>query len=115
MEHVVLTPDANEWDPHNKSYELLNEASFMDYRGDLNYPSPKRTNVIDDRDYIDFDMSSEMFEAVIDAIVASTDILLMIQTLKIWATCSTWIKMIPSEHTSLISACFTYAVCQKLG
>jgi len=73
IEHVVLTPDANEWDPHNKSYER-NEASFTDYRGDLNYPSPKRPKVIDDRDYIDFDVSSERFEAAIDAVCASNDI-----------------------------------------
>jgi hypothetical protein len=73
MEYVMLTPDSDHWDPYCDSYSQ-NEESFLDFRGDLVYPEPKRRKLIDENDYVDIDVSHERFEAAIDAVVASNDV-----------------------------------------
>ena len=73
-EHVMLTPDSKEWNPYDESY-ADNEESFIDWRGELQESVPrKRRLMFDDADVCDINVSSERFEAAIDAVISGNDV-----------------------------------------
>ena len=73
-EHIMLTPDSKQWDPYDESY-ADNEESFLDWRGELQQAVPrKRRLIFDDADVCEINVTSERYEAAIDAIISGNDV-----------------------------------------
>ena len=71
MDMVLVNPDSKVWDPHFNSY-AEQEEKFLDFRGELKYPpEPKRRNIIDERDHINYYIHNVEYEALIDAVIAA--------------------------------------------
>ena len=75
-EKVFLTPDASDWNPHCKSYEL-NERSMLDFEGNLSEPSRRLNHQVvfedEDDDWASTmaSVSASDWEANIDANVST--------------------------------------------
>ena len=72
METVYLSPDMAQWNPYDEEYAEA-ENRFLDFRGDLIHPQPKRRKILDDSDVFELQVSEEQYEAAISSIVSSND------------------------------------------
>ncbi|KAL7534954.1 hypothetical protein ACHAXR_006167 [Thalassiosira sp. AJA248-18] len=78
-ETLCLTPNSRHWNPHCDSY-AQNDDSFLDFRGELQYPIPKKRKLIDDDEVENeanissFRIMAGQWENAIDAAIAASDI-----------------------------------------
>ncbi len=73
LEFIMLSPNLNHWDPHDETY-AQNDDSFLDFRGETVYPTPKKHKLIGERDYVDIDVIHNWFKSAINADVTSNDV-----------------------------------------
>ncbi|KAL7538844.1 hypothetical protein ACHAXR_009411 [Thalassiosira sp. AJA248-18] len=79
METLCLTPNSRRWNPHCDSY-ANNDDSFLDFRGELQYPLPKKRRLInedeveDEAEISSFRIMDDQWENAIDAAIAASDI-----------------------------------------
>ncbi len=66
---ICVTPDSQVWNPYDKSY-AMNEASYLDPRGDMVYPTPKNYHLLEAADICDMTTAEAMVGAKLCATVA---------------------------------------------